>query len=147
MCRRESHHEIKLTSREVVADGEPSTHGRIHCAGRAELSLAANLLRVDPDQLREVSPDFEVGKVWVGLAEGRNGIRVDLAVEPHVCDGRSYLQVLAQGLNITARSKGGKILAIATTTGSPIHKSVSAQIVYWIRERLTGHVQTRTSEQ
>lgn len=116
----------KLTGRVVVADSVPDVHLGAHGTRRAELRIAAELLRLFPDELREMAPVLEVRHVRVLLAVVGGRPKGKLPVIPHVSCGLSAGLHRADILDslLVGRAPHGNVLTITTTTGSPKGLSV-----------------------
>jgi hypothetical protein len=102
-----------VAGRGVVADSVPGAQSR-HGARGAEVAVAANLLSLPPDELREVTPLLEVRHVGAVLAIVAGGEEIQLAVVPAVAGRASDGRGGAKGFGILARAPHGKVLTVAT---------------------------------
>lgn len=113
------------TSRRVVANGVPRVHVGIEGTLLAKVGVAAELLRVLPDELREVAPVAKVGHIRGVHAV--LGELVELAVVP-VAGSPADRHLGTDGLSAAARSPISKILAVAATVDGA-SQPVSEQVI------------------
>ena len=115
-CHGHTSRKVTHTCWIVVADGEVRSYIRFCVAeGTASHGRTANANSVVPDNLREMSPILKVGHVRTGNTPWQ-WIQVDLSAV-HLVGEHSA--------NIIGRSTSADILAIATTTSSPVAKHQS----------------------
>lgn len=115
---------VDVSSREVVANTVPSSHGRVHGARCTILSSTADLGRADPDDLGVVTPCLEICEIRVGLTVGTGRVQVELAIVPHLGDGLGHDRLLSQGRGI-GRRVHGNVLAVTATAGSEVMRKLA----------------------
>lgn len=117
----------------IVADSVPDVHLRAHGTLRTELGIAAKLLGLLPNELREMTPALEVRHVRVRLSIVGGRPKGKLPVIPHVSCGLSTGFDSADILNglLVGRAPHGNVLTITTTAGSPYGLSVQLKSKAW----------------
>lgn len=84
----------------IIADGIPSWHTWPNVHRLTKLGCATNRIGTKPNHLREMTPLFKGGQIWVVLTIVRRKVGGLFSVVPHVCSSDSHLLVSTKGLSI-----------------------------------------------